>query len=529
MTRRALSIFLAMLLTALAAPALTQAAPVSHLRLAINSSPDFSNLARTAQRHGYVVLQSWRISEMRAIKAANPNTKVLVYKNMSFSAVQSESSGRSSTGVTYQEADTLHPDWFLLNTSGQRFSSGGYSWLWAMDVGNAGYQQRWADNVVKDVTTNGWDGVFLDDVNPTMKYHTNVSSVAKYPSDAAYSAATRSALASIGPRIQAAGKLAVANNAAWVEYYSTGVDWLQFLSGAMDEMFVKYGNAAGVGYRDEGQWNTQLNELKESQRQGKLFVGETHSPASDATAARYGYATMLLGAGGKASYAFGPNMTVETWLADYDLPIGEATAAETRLTNGVHQRPFAAGVALVNPTSGTQAVTLDGAYSGSGVTSVSAVSMAPKTGLVLTRDGAPAPAPTPTPLPAPTPTPLPDPTPTPVPEPTPTPVPEPTPTPVPDPTPTQTRGKDHPKHGSVTLRWPTASSTSSTTRYVIVRDGKRVGRTFRRTFTDTGLEAGRVYRYRVVAHRRHSRSRSSRSMRARAAVGHTRAHTLKSP
>jgi hypothetical protein len=388
---------------ALIAPATATAAPTPLFRYSIDSSPDFTDLTRTAQRNGYVVLQAWRLAEKAAIKAANPNTKVLLYKNLSFCAKTAHGSGLNSTGVPCEQADQ-NPSWYLLNTSGQRFSSGGYNWLWAMDVGNADYQRRWADNVVSEAVRNGWDGVLLDDVNATMKYHYSVTSVAKYPSDAAYSAATRSALAHIGPRIQAAGKLAIANNATWVEYYSTGVDWLQFLSGVMDEMWLKYSTTAGAGYRGESQWTTQLNELKEAQRQGKLFVGKTQSANTDHAAARYGFATLLLGSQGRAAYSFG-NSTEETPLfPEYSLAIGDAVAPEERLTNGVHRRFFTMGQVLVNPTGSTYTVALGASHSGSGLTNVSSVTLAPRTGFVLKKDGTgtePTPTPTPDPTPAP--------------------------------------------------------------------------------------------------------------------------------
>ena len=51
----------------------------------------------------------------------------------------------------------------------------------------------------------------MDDTNPTMSYHYDVARVAKYPTDAAYQAATRSALAAIGARFRAAGKLVIPN------------------------------------------------------------------------------------------------------------------------------------------------------------------------------------------------------------------------------------------------------------------------------------------------------------------------------
>ena len=469
----------------LTVPSGASATDVPLFRYAIDSSPDLSNLTRTAERSGYVVLQAWRLDELRAIKAANPSTKVLVYKNLSFSAQATDPSGLSSTGVTYEEAET-NPDWFLRNTSGQRFNSSGWGWLWAMDVGNADFQRRWADNVVSEVVRNGWDGVLLDDVNPTMKYHHSPTSVAKYPSDAAYSAATRSALEHIGPRIQGAGKLAIANNAAWVEYYSTGVDWLRFLSGAMDEMWLKWGGTAGDGYRHEAQWTTQLNELKEAQRQGKIFIAKPQSANTDAAAARYGYATLLLGTQGSASYSFGDS-TVETPLfSDYSLPIGDPVGPEQRLSGGVHRRAFSSGLALVNPTSSTHSLALGGTYSGSGLSRVSSVTLAPHTGLVLKRHGTgTGPAP----------------------------------------------GGKKPKAprsllvastasratGSVSLTW---TRSAGARRYRVLRLGRPVGITRKRFFVDGDVKVGRRYRYRVVAIGTRGRhSAASRSVGVRVRTG----------
>jgi hypothetical protein len=492
-SRLALALAVAICLTA---PVASVSAATPLFRYSIDSSPDFSNLARTAERNGYVVLQAWRLDELRAIKAANPTTKVLVYKNLSFASAGSDPSRLASTGVTYAEAD--ENGWFLKNSSGQRFSSNGYNWLWAMDIGNPDYQRRWADNVVSEVTRNGWDGVLLDDVNPTMKYHYDVTSVAKYPSDASYSAATRSALAVIGPRIQAAGKLAIANNACWVEYFSTGVDWLRFLDGAMDEMFLKWGAATGQGYRGESQWTTQLNELKETQRQGKIFIGKTQSANGDALAARYGYATVLLGTQGRAGYSFGDH-TVETpMFPEYRLAIGDPLGPEERLSNGVHRRAFSTGQVLVNPTSGTQSASLGGSYSGSGLTSVSSVAMPSHTGLVLTRDGTGTDTGTVTP-PAPAPAPISRPR-------------------KPKPPRTMLVVSQGARGGSVSLTWTRAAGAR---RYRILRDGKHLGVTKRRAFVDRQVQLGKHYHYRVVALGRGGRrSLPSRAVRVRVRSGH---------
>ena len=244
---------LALMLGAANASAATSAA--SHERVAIDSNPDFSNLSVSAQRNSYVILGPGQVSRMRQLKAANPNLKVLLYKNLSAARADCTSpTSDCGTGVTYQQADSAHPEWFLLNKQGARIRYSDYADLWAMDIGSASYQAEWADNVITEVKRDGWDGVFLDDTNTTMAYHYDVSQVAKYPSDASYQAATQSALASIGPKIQAAGVQAIANIGSWHEYPSVGNSWLAYLNGGMLEHFAKWGYSAGSGYADQGTW-----------------------------------------------------------------------------------------------------------------------------------------------------------------------------------------------------------------------------------------------------------------------------------
>ena len=97
-----------------------------------------------------MILKPSETARLQQLKAANPNVKVLMYKNLSAS-IDYPSNAYLTTGVSYDEADTQHPEWFLLNTSGQRFTHRDYSNLWAMDVGSPSYQQRWADNVLKSL------------------------------------------------------------------------------------------------------------------------------------------------------------------------------------------------------------------------------------------------------------------------------------------------------------------------------------------------------------------------------------------
>jgi len=376
----------AALILVLAASSASAATSVAgHLRTMVDNNPDFSNLSVSAQRNNYVILTDAHVDDMRRMKAANPNLKVLVYKNLTGSRTDCVSPNSVCTaGVTYQQADSKHPEWFLLNKRGERIRFSDYTDLWAMDVGSVSYQSQWADNVVTEVNRDGWDGVFLDDTNTTMKYHYPASDIAKYPTDAAWQSATQSALAVIGPRIQAAGRLAIANIGSWHEYPAVGDSWLSYLSGGMQEHFAKWGNSPDSGYADQGTWQRMLNSAKYAQSHGKAFLGVTNSSDGDAAAARYGWASILLAAQGSADFALHDDYTYENWFSEYDYDIGDPTGPESTDSNGIHRRVFTKGIVVVNPTSGGLSASLGGTYSGSGLAGVSSVSLPPHTGYVLT-------------------------------------------------------------------------------------------------------------------------------------------------
>lgn len=376
----------------IALPGSASAASTSagHLRVAIDSASHAADFSRTAARSNVVILQEWEKARLRSLKVSNPGLKVLMYKNLS--AVSPTEWGNAGTGVTKEQAE-VHPEWFLKNTSGARFTFNNYGFLWAADIGNPAYQAKWADNVLAKLKADAWDGVFVDDSNPTMRYHYNVTSVAKYPSDATYSAATGSALAYIGPRIRAQGELVIPNFGDWRRYRSTVGEWLKSVSGGMEEQFTKHGESSGSGYFTGADWDDQLAVVKQTQAMGKLFLGVTHSDGGDHAAARYGWATALLAAEGSASFALHTDYTNETWFAEYDYDLGAPTGVETKVAGGVHRRAFRRGLVLVNPTSASVSVEFGGRYHGSGLASTARSVMAPHTGLVLLAAATPGSAP----------------------------------------------------------------------------------------------------------------------------------------
>ena len=357
-------------------------------RTAIDSHPSFPDVATTARGHRFVILTAWQTDLARRLKAANPQLQVLVYKNLSFVSCDAYAGGQYvPQGVRCPDVQANHPEWFLTDGAANRLNSTSWPWLWLMDVGNPAYQQAWAANVIAEAKADGWDGVFMDDTNPTLKYHFDPARVARYPNDAAWSAAMRSMVAATGPRLQQAGLLAIANLCCAREYPGLWKDWLGFLSGAMDEMFTKWGNNPGNGYIWDwgaGGWKGQLDEIRDAEAMGKYFLGVAHSTRDDARAARYGLATLLLASEGRSTFSLAQDYTNQTWFPDYDRAgrLGAARGPYAR-SGSVYRRDFANGVVLVNPSQAVARVQLGGAYEAADGSKPESLTLEPTSGAIL--------------------------------------------------------------------------------------------------------------------------------------------------
>ena len=198
-----------MLVVALAAccalPATAAAKPVAgQVRIAIDGAAARADFSHTSGRADVVVLQAWEADKLRALKARNPGIKVLMYRNLSAMST-ADRWGNTGTGVTTQDAGS-HPEWYLRNTSGERFTFSSYNFLWAADIGNRSFQERWLANVTAKLNDRRLGRRARRRRQPDDALPLRRRAVAKYPSDAAYSAATGSALAFIGPRLRAPGQ-----------------------------------------------------------------------------------------------------------------------------------------------------------------------------------------------------------------------------------------------------------------------------------------------------------------------------------
>lgn len=345
-----------------------------------------------APRRKYVVLNTWNTDYVAAFKAANPSCMLLCYKDLSSVRSYAQTGGVDDAdlpaGLGWNEANTLAAggsDYFLKSqATGERIEwtsfNSAYAGHWQMDVSQAGYRTRWADNVLASVVPKGFDGILADNAIFRANQYGTVGTA--YTTNAATQTAYQGFLQAIYPRFQAAGiKLfanttnARINGTAWNDYH-------QYLDGGLDEFFLTFSSTAFLEEYPEG-WSKQVAEIVDNEAAGKATIVQAHFTAGDATAFRYAYASYLCGAGGRSSFsevgATDAYTDPKPYHTEYDWDLGSPTGAYFVVPGQtkVFRRNFSAGAVVVNANtkdSTAVVVTLGATYldeSGASVTSVS--------------------------------------------------------------------------------------------------------------------------------------------------------------
>ena len=374
----------------LAAVAAALFAPAAHAGTGTGALRICSSCAATGgdlSRYDYAILNAWDADRIPALRAANPSLKLLVYKNASMTVDYSVSGGRDNpfltTGVGFASASATHPEWFLRDTAGQRVESAGYSGAWLMDLGSRSYQEAWLASVAAEVRAQGWDGVMVDDVNVTPRWHVGGRTLAAYPTDASYTAATRSFLARVGPALRAQGALVVPN--IYTEWPTGPVvwrDWLQFVSGALQEYWTKWGEASTDHFAG-ADWSYRQQFLALTQAAGKPYLGVTYAPKSDVRSMAYARASFLLDwNGGSSALVFEAPGGQDPYASEWTAQIGRPAGAKVAV-GGAWRRSYTGGSAVVNPSTAPVTVELGRPHVRPDGSRVQAVTLAPATGLVL--------------------------------------------------------------------------------------------------------------------------------------------------
>jgi hypothetical protein len=349
----------------------------------------------------YIFLQDYMYAQIPAIKAANPNTKVLAYLESAVTQNKSCPTGtppvyspHDSFGINYCYANASHPEWFLHNSStGARLAYSNYPSYLGMDIGNTGYQSMWANNAITALKADGFDGVYMDDVN-THPGHGIDGLVGEY-SDSAYGQAFVNFVASVAARIRANGLLVAANVSAnpWTSYQRTdGLAIAAHLDIYNREQYARWGDICGPwDQRFNGSTVLSFLQYDQSvQAAGAAVTGMDYGSSTptndDLATVAYGRAMFFLAWNGASAsaYIYRPCGAVApvspTSMTDLGKPTGSSNLAGT-----VYSRSYSKGLVLLNPSATTSAAyTLGATYvTQTGATMTGTQILAPGAALLL--------------------------------------------------------------------------------------------------------------------------------------------------
>lgn len=311
-----------------------------------------------AKRRAYIVLNSWEGDLCRKLKAVNPAVQVYVYKDLSSTRSYHTSGVDLPTGVDYVKAD---PSWFLKSSGGYKLIYQGYSGHYQMDVGNVGYQDAWATNVIADVKANGFDGVWMDNAlfDPET-YHPGIKP-AQYQSLATFQAAYVSMLSNVCTKLRAQGISSIANLSNARLYTGAWGRYMTHLNGGFDEWWLAFDNTNRLPEYTEG-WVRQVDEITTNEAAGKITLVQPHFDANGSQAFMYTFCSYLLANGTKAAYSeltatdgYGnPTPWHPEYTKDYGAPLGRMTSP----SSNVFKREFEHATVTVNANLGVTTGTI---------------------------------------------------------------------------------------------------------------------------------------------------------------------------
>jgi len=290
-------------------------------------------------------------SSLQGIKSANPNMKILGYKDAMGMATYLD----DWTTVNANES------WFVHDASGSRIMMTVFGW-YLMDVGNAGWRQHWVSYVNSKI--NSYDGVFTDDVWNTIpdwalpnfdktvpssviaRWHTDMMGFLQY---------AKANLIS--------GKVLFVNS----DEFDTN-DYLNIADGEMIEGYehAPWGSITTFG-------RPSIDVLARKSATGKIVWAESGMDTTGVSQTqidamlKYCYSSFLIGMNGAKAY-WGWNLggtyvgsIPNNYQTIMDTSMGQPTGAYY-VSQGVYMRDFTGGKVLFNPSANSHTVSLGGNY-----------------------------------------------------------------------------------------------------------------------------------------------------------------------
>ncbi len=326
--------------------------------------PTNSDALTVASNYDTVILTGGDESFRDQLTANGFNSTITQY----FGAIGIQNPGSCTAAprknqVAYKPGDFCsisadHPDWFLLDTSGQRIPASPGSDTYRMDPGNPGWRNFFVTRVLESQEKNGWSGLFLDNVEASLSdIQKNGITLANYPEDASYHAAVLGFLQYLNAnyslpyhRPLLANIIARRDEASWFSY-------LQYLDGAMQERW-----AVGWSpneYVTESKWKSDMALAEKTESQGKHIILVAPGNQTDSSRQNFAFASYLLLSNGTAAFRYSSEVNYsQVWLYDnYATDLG--TPLGPRYQSGsLWRRDFTKGFVVVDPVNHTATISI---------------------------------------------------------------------------------------------------------------------------------------------------------------------------
>ncbi len=324
-------------------------------------------------------------SRVPAMKAANPRLKLLLYMNATFAQ-------------SYQPpgaAGGFDPTWYEKDINGKYVtnpSSGNY----LMDPTNPGWIQNDASWCKTQLA--GYDGCYLDALGlaPLLNGYLSGLPVNRSTGQPWTRPDWLRATASLAKQVRTlVHPLIVFGNGLTngTYFYNPAEPTKQIvdgLDGGIAEEWLRLASSPASVFPAVSVWKQNVDMIGAVEGEGKPLLvvtklWSTASPAQQAAWQVYALASFLLGTQGRSAFFFSPSSKTSRTASFslYNVSLGTPGGAYT-LSQGLYQRSFSNGLALVNPGSSSVTVNLSHPYFTLARQKVSSVSLGAHTGLLLT-------------------------------------------------------------------------------------------------------------------------------------------------
>jgi len=353
---------------------------------------DEAKLARydmfSFNRHRYYDLSPDTYSLVRAI---NPDVIILNYQQGPDTWLDQDGDNilyinniaryNTPMGHSMGNLNTDNPQFFLLDSSGQRIRTYGDENRRLLDFGSEDFQAYWLEATIHDVVDQPWrpDGIYVDNCMPTWASYFCPVRPAKYPTDAAYTDAMLSFHAGLAAGLHARGVKLCTNTGHSTD--QAGYDaWLAIDANPDHPDFICeegafcHGWAGDVRFYSEEKWKRQIDLMRLLKNSGPLMRSHVDIAEGASGIDNYGrsftYWDALWFAMG--SYLLGKNDALDNayftfsnkidkyyklyWYDEYErIDLGRAVG-EYQITvyggRNIYWRQFEKGYVYVNPTTG---------------------------------------------------------------------------------------------------------------------------------------------------------------------------------